>query len=92
MKGHTPDATGLYIKLCNCAFDETWRGEAEVEEPSVATALAGEAAKALVASSHCGAFQPQGEPVQKELAVARSEGARGLGCPLAFTEGRDTLA
>ena len=46
--------------------DETWRGEAEVDEPSVATALAGEAAKALVASSHCGVFQPQDEPVQKE--------------------------
>ena len=73
-------------------IDETWRGEAEVEEPSVATALAGEAAKALVALSHCGAFQPQDEPVQKESAVAQPEGARGLGCPLALTEGRDTLA
>ena len=73
------------------AIDETWRGEAEVEEPSVATALAGEAAKALVTSSHCGAFQPQDEPMQKESAVAQPEGARGLGRPLAFTEGRDTL-
>ena len=44
--------------------DETWRGEAEVEEPSVATSLVGEAAKALVVSSHCGALQPQDEPLR----------------------------
>lgn len=56
--------------------DETWRGEAEVEEPPVVAGLAGEAASPLATSSHCGVFQPQDEPGQKELAVAQPEGAR----------------
>jgi len=74
--------------LFNCAFDATWRGEAEaeveveVEEPSVATALAGEAAKALVTSSHCDIFPAQDEPMQKESAVAHPEGASRLGYPV----------
>lgn len=56
--------------------DETWRGEAEVEEPPVGAGLAGEAASPLAPSSHCGVFQPQDEPGQKESAVAQPEGAR----------------
>lgn len=58
------------------SVDETWRGEAEVEEPPVVAGLAGEAASPLAASSHCGVYQPQDEPGQKELAVAQPEGAR----------------
>ena len=73
-------------------IDETWRGEAEVEEPPVATGLAGAAARPLVASSQCGVFQPQDEPVQKELTVAQPEGARADGdVPLHLLRGATHL-
>lgn len=38
--------------------------------------MLGKSGRPCMASSHCGAFQPQDEPVQKELTVAQPEGAR----------------
>ena len=52
-------------------IDQHWRGEAEVDEPQVATILVGEAAEALVKSGHGGAVSLQDVPVQKESAVAQ---------------------
>lgn len=53
----------------------TWRSEATVEWPAVATALVGKAARPIVAPSHSGVFQPQGVVVQNELAAAQTEAA-----------------
>jgi hypothetical protein len=86
----------IFDRIVNQIFrslDETWRGEAEVEEPPVGAGLAGEAASPLAASSHCGVFQPQDESGQKELAVAQPEGARADGdVPLHLLRGATLLA
>lgn len=73
---HMSRETSKPVIIC----DETWRGEAEVEEPPVVAGLAGEAASPLATSSHCGVFQPQDETGQQELAVGnpKVQGLTGM--------------